>query len=113
MDAASAASAAPRVNTSTKSSRLPAPPDAITGMDTACDTAAVISQSGPHLRAVAIDRGQEDLACSALFGLKRPLDGVARGGHLSAARVHGESMSGMLRVDGDNHRLAAVGSRGW
>ena len=46
-EAASAASARPRVNTSRKCSNVPAPPDAITGICTAVDTAAVSSQSKP------------------------------------------------------------------
>src|SRR5262249_12244050 len=46
-DAASAASARPVVKTSTKCSNVPAPPDAITGIDTADETAAVSRQSKP------------------------------------------------------------------
>src|SRR5215470_17697882 len=47
IEAASAASAWPPVNTSTKCCALPAPPEAITGIETVCDTAAVSSQSKP------------------------------------------------------------------
>jgi len=43
------------VNTSTKSSRPPAPPEAITGIETAEDTAAVNAQSKPDLIEVRID----------------------------------------------------------
>src|SRR6185312_5906379 len=47
MEAASAASAWPARNTSTKSFAPPAPPEAITGICTACETAHVSSQSKP------------------------------------------------------------------
>src|SRR5258708_20767277 len=49
MEAASAASALPVVNTSMKCSALPAPPEAITGIDTAPAMEAVSSQSKPCL----------------------------------------------------------------
>src|SRR5262249_24405291 len=47
IDAASAASARPVVKTSWKCANVPAPPDAMTGMGTADETAAVMSQSNP------------------------------------------------------------------
>ena len=55
-------------------------------MFTASATAAVISQSKPGARAVAIHRRQQDLARAARFGLARPLDGVARGVGRAASR---------------------------
>ena len=81
------------VKTSTKSSRPPAPPDAITGIETACDTAAVIGAVEADLRAVAIDRRQQDLAGAARLGLARPFDRVAPGGALAAARVDREPVA--------------------
>ena len=61
-----------RVKTSTKWSNVPAPPEAMTGMDTALDTAAVSSQSKPDARAVAIDGRQQDLAGAARLGFAAP-----------------------------------------
>ena len=77
LDAASAASAWPAVKTSRKCSNVPAPPEAITG----------IEHRGGHrgrqlavescARAVAIDRRQQDLAGAARLRLARPLDRLA------------------------------------
>ena len=46
------------------------------------------------LRAVAVDRRQQNLAGAARFGLARPLDGVAIRRGLSAARVDREAVAG-------------------
>jgi hypothetical protein len=59
-------------------------------------------------RAVAVDRGQQNLAGAAVFGFARPLDRFTVGRHLSAARVDGAPIPVPLRVDGDKDRLAAV-----
>ena len=59
-------------------------------------------------RAVAIDRGEQDLAGAARLGLARPLDGIAPGRRRAAARVHGVAAARALGVDGDDDGLAAV-----
>ena len=64
-----------------------------------------------RLRAVAIDRRQQDLAGAARLGLARPLDGVARGVGRAAAHVDREAVVAPLGVDRDDHRLAAVALR--
>ena len=69
----------------------PAPPEAITGIDTAAETAAVSAQSKPaFVPSRSIDVSRISPAPRA-FGLARPLDGVAIGGRLAAARVDGEA----------------------
>ena len=71
---------APVVNTSTKWSSVPAPPDAMTGIETAAETAAVISQSKPALvPSRSIDVSRISPAPRALR-LARPFHGVAPGG---------------------------------
>src|SRR6266545_2748890 len=109
MEAASAASARPTVNTSTKWSSPPAPPEAITGIETAVETAVET-----RLRAIAVDRRQEDLAGAAVLGLTSPFDSITVCWQLSAAGVDGEPIAHRLRVDRDDHGLAsvAVGERG-
>ncbi len=77
MEAASAASAQPALKTSTKCSPLPAPPEAITGMETARATAAVSGQSKPMLRAVAVHGGEQDLARAAPLDLARPVQALS------------------------------------
>ena len=80
----------------------------MTGIETAADTAAVSGQSKPALvpsRSIDVSR---NLAGAARLGFPRPLDGVAVGGRLSAARVDGETVVVALGVDGDEHGLAAV-----
>ena len=74
------------------------------------------------LRAVAIDRGQQDFTGAAILRLARPLDRVTRRRGLAASRVDREAAAVVrrlrpgqaFRVDGDDHRLAAVaaGERG-
>ena len=80
----------------------------MTGIDTAADTAAVSGAVEAGLRAVAVDRGQENLARAAVFGFPRPLDRVAVRGRAAAARVDREAIAVALGVDGDDDRLAAV-----
>src|ERR1700676_4822149 len=67
------------------------------------------------LRAVAIDGGEENLARAPILGFARPLDRVASCRALSTARVHGipngVPFVRALRVDRDDHRLAAVSPR--
>jgi hypothetical protein len=75
MDAASAASARPGEHVDEISS-VPAPPEAMTGIETAPDTAAVIGQSKPIFvpsRSMDVSR----FLRAARLGLARPLDGVA------------------------------------
>ena len=108
IDAASAASARPAENTSTKCSGAPAPPDAMTGMPTASDTAAVSAAVEPAQRAVGVDRGEQDLAGAARLGFAGPLDGVPRGGRAAGVAADDEPSGLALRVDGDDDGLAAV-----
>src|SRR3989441_2004000 len=68
---------------------------------------AVEAALGP----VAIDRRQEALAGAPRFGFACPLDRVAVGRGLAAARVHREPVTVLLRVNGDNDRLAAISLR--
>ena len=62
----------------------------------------------PFARAVAIDRGQQNLARAALRRFARPVDGITRRSDRAAARVDREPVAHALGVDGDDHRLAAV-----
>ena len=87
---------------------MPAPPDAMTGIDTALETAAVSSQSNPaRVPSRSIDVRRISPA-PARLGFDRPLDGVAIGGDLAAPREDVESLAVLLGVDRDDHRLAAV-----
>ena len=61
----------------------------MTGIETASETAAVSVAVEPELGAVAIDRGQEDLAGAAALGFACPVDGVAARGSLAAAAEDG------------------------
>src|SRR5436190_17523816 len=60
------------------------------------------------LRAVAIDRGQQNLARAARLGFARPFDGAPAGRRLSAAGEHGEAAVLGFGVDGHDDRLAAI-----
>ena len=63
------------------------------------------------LRAVAVDRGQQNLAGAAVGGLARPVHRVAPGALPAAADVDPEAVVLALGVDGDDDRLAAVAPR--
>src|SRR5262245_65612825 len=60
------------------------------------------------LRAIAVDRRQEDFAGAAPFSLARPFDGVAIRRSLSAASVDRKAIADGFRIDRDEDRLAAV-----
>src|SRR6476659_4275641 len=66
------------------------------------------------LRAIAVDRRQENFAGAAAFSLAGPLDGVAIRRSLSAAGVDREAIADGFRIDRDEDRLAAIalGERG-
>src|SRR5262245_28165568 len=66
------------------------------------------------LRAIAVDRRQEDFAGAAAFSLAGPFDGVAIRRCLSAASVDGKAIADGFRIDRDEDRLAAIalGERG-
>ena len=95
---------------------MPAPPEAITGIETARDTAAVSSQSKPlRVPSRSIDVSRISPA-PRVGGLAGPLDGIAPGGARAAAGVDGEAVRpgrgrAALGVDGDDDRLAAVADR--
>src|SRR5205807_2560820 len=57
--------------------------------------------------AVAVDRGDEQLAGAALLAFLRPLDGVARGIARGSVRTH----AARFGVDRDDDRLAAERAR--
>ena len=63
------------------------------------------------LRAVAIDGGEQDLARASLRGFAGPIHGTAWRLGLAAPHVHRQASILPLRVDGHDHRLAAVAVR--
>ncbi len=99
------------MKTSAKCSSDPAPPDAITGIGTALETAAVSSQSKPVLvpsRSMDVSRISPAPRSAASL---RPFDRLALGAGLAAPHVHERPAVHPLRVDRDDRRLAAVSRR--
>ena len=110
IDAASAASARPTENTSTKCSGAPAPPDAMTGMPTASETAAVSRQSNPRSvpsASMEVSRISPAPRASASRAHSTASHEVARAPGVAA---DDESSGLALRVDGDDDGLAAEAS---
>src|SRR5262249_32918 len=110
-DAASAASARPVVNTSWKCSNVPAPPDAITGIETADDTAAVSSQSKPlrvPSRSIDLSKTPPPPPSRAPPALGRPAPRLPPRPTPAAPRVALVAIVLALRVDGDDDRLRTV-----
>ena len=76
IEAASTASAPPSSTPSARWSSVPTPPLAMTGTPTASVMARVSSRSKPSRGAVAVHRGEQDLAGAAPLGLGRPVHRV-------------------------------------
>ena len=88
----------------------PAPPEAITGTETASATARGDLEVVALARPVGVDRGEQDLPRSALLGLDRPLDRAAG----RVGRPGAGADAAALGVDRDDDRLRAepLGERG-
>ena len=112
IDAASTALARPCRTPSTRWSRLPTPPEAMTGMATASATARVELKVEALFRSVAIHRGQKNLAGAESGDLARVADRLDAGRPPSAM---GEDLPAGWRarrgypldVDGDDDALGA------
>ena len=85
----------------------PAPPDAITGSDTASDDRLRQLEVVAVPRPVGVDRREQDLTRSALLGLARPVDCAAARRRRTGPRPH----VAVRRVDGDDDRLRAEARR--
>ena len=85
IDASSAACATSSASATWRAS--PAPPEAITGIETASGDRARDLEVVALPRAVGVDRREQDLPRPALLRLARPLDGVAAASRSSPARV--------------------------
>ena len=102
IDASSAACATP--SASATCCALPAPPDAITGSDTASRRLREQLEVVAVARAVAVDRRHEQLARAALPRTRAPTSTVSR----AASRVAAvRADAPVLGVDRDDDRLAA------
>ena len=101
IDASSAACETP--SASAMCCALPAPPEAMTGSETASRSTLELLEVVAVLRAVAVDRRDEQLARAALLALARPLDRVACGVARRGVRAHAAAFG----VDRDDDRLAA------
>ncbi len=114
MEAARTADAWPSTTAATKSGGPAAPPDATRGTGTRSAMARSSAVSKPCLGAVAVDRGDEQLAGAELHDLLRPGDGIEARGLASALDddLPGGRLPGVPgrrraapRVDGDDDRL--------
>ena len=87
MLAASTASARPSRTPSARWSRVPTPPEAMTGIPTASETARVRARSKPSRGPVPIHAGEQDLARPEGFHPRAPLDRVEAGRASAAVGV--------------------------
>ncbi len=112
MDAASAASARPSRKTSTKCSAAPAPPEAITGMLTALDHRPRQFAIEAVAHSIAVNRGEQYFARSALLRLASPFHRVASGRVPASCGFHSErhpvAVADAQSINGDDHCLRPI-----